>query len=456
MSAKILIVDDQATNRFLLSALLQKEFYTIIEASDGIEAIEVVKNEEPDLILLDIEMPNKDGFDTCKELKANPKTGHIPIIIVTARQKQIQRNKGLEAGADDYLVKPINPQILIARVRNLLRVKSLLSELQMRHVAAESFGANSGTDFFDDDTDTKNILLVTATEKTSKEVKSYLTSRGNFSVTISHNEDQAYQLSVENDYDAFIIYENLCDHGIGLRLIGRIRSEWKNRHLVILFASQEGVNTALKSLELGASDYLIIPFDDQEFHLRLKIQLTKMNYINKLRGEVETQLKLSVMDPLTDLHNRRYFDQYLPRIIERAAANNLSFALMTLDLDKFKSINDKFGHEIGDVVLIETARRLRENLRAADLIVRYGGEEFVIVTPDVNRKLAQQIAERLRFCINNTPFEINSEETIKVSTSIGVTFESPGSAEISEILRASDKALYLAKANGRNQVVFAA
>ena len=456
MSAKILVVDDHATNRFLLNAFLQKEFYTVLQASDGVQAIEIVKKEMPDLILLDIEMPCKNGFETCKELKENPLTRHIPIIILTASQKQVQRNKGLSEGADDYLVKPINPKVLTARVRNLLRMKFLLTELQLRHDAAESFGANGLVDMYGEDTTTKNILLVTATEKTSQQVKAYLTACGNFSVTISHKEDQAYQLSVDNDYDAFIIYENLEDDGVGLRLVGRIRSDWKNRHLVILFASQEGTNTSLRSLELGASDYLNIPFDDQELHLRLQTQLTKMSYINKLRGEVETQLKLSTMDPLTDLHNRRYFDQYLPKIIERAANHNRPFALMTLDLDNFKSINDHYGHETGDIVLVETARRLRENLRAADMIVRYGGEEFVIVTPDVTIELAQQIAERLRICIHDKPFQLLNGETLNVSTSIGVTFESPGSTKIDEILRASDKALYLAKTNGRNQVVFAA
>ena len=454
MSGKILVVDDHATNRLILSAALKKDFYQVFEAIDGCDCIEKANAILPDLILLDIDMPKIDGIEACRRLKSNPKTRNIPVVMVTTSNNQTERNLGLEVGADDFLTKPFDQRVLFARVKNLLRVKILLDELEMRNSTADKLqidGGNAGAHLA---SSRSHLLIISDDDAHASQSKAQLIQTGKYNVNIENTEAHAMEVLLEQDYDAFIISEHLADNGVGLRLVAHIRAHWAKRNTAVIFISKSGLEAGLRSLDLGANDYLIEPFDGQELLMRLKTQLNRKHYADRLRATVEEQLRLSIIDPLTDLHNRRYFDLYLPRIIARAAEVGSSFAIMMLDLDKFKFLNDSFGHDFGDQVLISVAAQLRDNLRAIDLICRFGGEEFVIITPNVDLKLAQEISERLRSSIEDIVFTSAKGETINVTTSIGVSLVKPSESNIPHILKQSDQALYKAKSSGRNQVSF--
>ena len=189
---------------------------------------------------------------------------------------------------------------------------------------------------------------------------------------------------------------------------------------MILVVENGDVQTAAKGLDLGASDYIETPFDVSELIARIRSQLRRKRYSDRLRSNLRNGLKLAVIDPLTGIYNRRYASQHMNRVMERARETDGVFAVMMIDLDKFKSINDRFGHDAGDAVLREFSRRLQENIRGVDLVARFGGEEFFVAMPDVDQHAAAHAAERIRRAIEGAPVTLPDGGEVQVTVSIGV------------------------------------
>jgi two-component system cell cycle response regulator len=197
--------------------------------------------------------------------------------------------------------------------------------------------------------------------------------------------------------------------------------------------------------------------DKNELLARARTQIRKRRYTDHLRDNVQNSIEMAITDPLTGLHNRRYMESHLTTLAEQASLRAKPLALMMLDIDYFKSINDRYGHDAGDDVLREFAVRIRKSIRGIDLACRYGGEEFVIVMPETDLHVAGMVAERLRRSIAGEPFAIEKgARRIEVTISIGIsTLETKGEA-IGDVLKRADQALYRAKNDGRNRVVAAA
>lgn len=197
--------------------------------------------------------------------------------------------------------------------------------------------------------------------------------------------------------------------------------------------------------------------DKNELLARARTQIRKRRYTDHLRDNVQNSIEMAITDPLTGLHNRRYMESHLSTLAEQASLRAKPLALMMLDIDYFKSINDRYGHDAGDDVLREFAVRIRKSIRGIDLACRYGGEEFVIVMPETDLHVAGMVAERLRRSIAGEPFSIEKgAKRIDVTISIGIsTLETKGEA-IGDVLKRADQALYRAKNDGRNRVVAAA
>ncbi len=213
----------------------------------------------------------------------------------------------------------------------------------------------------------------------------------------------------------------------------------------------------LRGLEIGVNDYLLRPVDKNELLARARTQIRKRRYTDHLRDNVQNSIEMAITDALTGLHNRRYMETHLATLADQAATRAKPLALMMLDIDFFKSINDRYGHDAGDDVLREFAVRIRKSIRGIDLACRYGGEEFVIVMPETDLHVAGMVAERLRRSIAGEPFSIEKgTKRLDVTISIGIaTLEIKGEA-ISDVLKRADQALYRAKNDGRNRVVAAA
>ena len=290
---KILIIDDNRANLILLQAHAKNLNLEALITTDPLEGIQIAKNEQPDMILLDIMMPEIDGFETCKRLKSDPKSASIPVIFVSSKDQPCDKVEGLRIGAIDYITKPFNEAELKARVSLVLKMVEMQEEL----------------------------------------------------------------------------------------------------------------------------------------------------------------LSLANTDELTRLSNRRYFFNILEREILRVKIKDTKLAIMILDVDHFKSINDTYGHLAGDMILKQMGKILQENIYPLDVAARYGGEEFIILMPNVDVNKAINAAERLRQIIDQHQWDI-LEKTISITASIGVTcVEARNIISSHDIVEKADNALYIAKRNGRNRVV---
>jgi len=437
MTARILVVDDIEANVRLLQAKLEAEYYEVLSASDGPTALAMAATEKPDIILLDVMMPGMDGFTVCRHLKDDIETRHIPVVLLTALDGRSDRVAGLEAGADDFLTKPIDDVMLFARVR-----QREASGRRMGVIAgvASRLGGGGG-----------RILVVDDNARQAERICAELAIEHR---PVIETGPETALIAAHGPVD-LIIVNAAAKTFDGLRFAAQIRSDEATRSIPILAVADFDERPRLvKALEIGVNDVLPRPIDPQEMAARVKTQIRRKRYTDYLRENLDQSLELAVTDQLTGLHNRRYMETQLDALVRRAVVGGAEpVALLVIDIDHFKKINDGFGHGVGDEVLREFAVRLASNVRAIDLPVRFGGEEFVVVMPETELADAQRIAERIRLHVAGSPFRVlGGEELLTVTISIGVA------ASLSEdtpakLIRRADEAMYEAKANGRNQVI---
>jgi len=452
MTARVLVVDDVASNVKLLEAKLAAEYFEVVTASHGVEALAKIKSDQPDIILLDVMMPGMDGFEVCRRVKSDPASAHIPVVITTALDQTSDRVTGLNAGADDFLTKPIDDAALFARVRSLVRLKMMTDELRMREATGSSMGLLDPAETFSEAFPTGRILLVEDRPETVKTLSAALCPQNHLAVLDGF--ESALTRVRSGDFDLIMVSLGLRDYD-GLRLCSQLRSLPEGRNVPILVLVSEGDRRKLhQALEMGVNDYLTRPVDRNELIARTRTQLRKKRYADRLRENVYLSVEMAITDQLTGLHNRRYLTRHLETLLKNNAENGKRLAILILDVDFFKSINDTYGHDIGDEVLREFARRISENIRGIDLACRYGGEEFVVVMPETDANLAWTVAERLRKSVEVTPFHISAPAgEINVTVSIGIAASDDPTMTAEALLRQADQALYAAKRDGRNRVV---
>ncbi len=453
MTARILVVDDTPANLRLLEAKLTAEYFEVLTAADGPSALDMAASNAPDLILLDIMMPGLDGFEVAKRLKSDPSTQHIPIVMVTALTDSADRVRGLEAGADDFISKPVNDVALFARVRSLTRLKVMMDELRIRHMATGRFQMAGKDPYGDDDeTITGKVLLVDDTKNMVGQVRGYLTDAGHI-VEPATSSAEALERSRSGAFDLLIVALHLQGED-GLRLCSQLRSQEETRHVPILMILDDGdLRHLAKGLDLGVTDYLVRPIDKNELRARTRTQIRRRRYHDRLRNMLESSVSLAYTDTLTGVYNRRYMDDHLARKIEEIAATAKPVSVMIFDLDHFKRINDSYGHACGDRILKGVAERVSTSIRDIDLVARYGGEEFVVIMPSTPADVALTVADRLRNRLAEQPFAVPGQaDGLAVTASIGVATTTDPAETVEGLLMRADAALYAAKEAGRNQM----
>jgi two-component system cell cycle response regulator len=452
MTARVLVVDDVPANVKLLEARLSAEYFDVTTATCGIEALAVCAKGECDIVLLDVMMPDMDGFEVCRRIKSNPAIQHIPIVMVTALDQPSDRVAGLEAGADDFLTKPVSDIALIARVRSLTRLKMMTDELRMRAATSREIGIESPEHQAVMEAGRDGRLLVVDDRRSSYERLAAMLG-DEHRVDVESDPHAALFRTAEGSYELIIVSLGLEGFD-GLRLCSQIRSLERTRNTPILAIAEADDNVRLaRGLEIGISDYLLRPIDKNELLARVRTQIRKKRYAERLRDNVQLSIEAAITDALTGLHNRRYIESHLATLVQQASARAKALSLLVLDIDFFKPINDTHGHDAGDDVLREFAVRVRKSIRGIDLAGRFGGEEFVVVMPDTDMGVAATVAERLRRKIASEPFAISKgDKAVPVTISIGLAALEGSGDTPHGLLKRADQALYRAKREGRNRV----
>jgi len=454
MTARILVVDDVPANVRLLEARLLAEYFDVLTATNGEAALRLCQAGKCDLVLLDVMMPGMDGFEVSRRLRSDPETMHLPIIMVTALDQPDDRVAGLEAGADDFLSKPVNDIALVTRVKSLLRVKILTDELRLRAVTNVGLGGASEQDAAATLARKPRGRLLVIDDRASSYERIVKILSAEHSVTVVTNPQEALFKATESEFDAAVISSDLQGYDY-LRLCSQFRSLERTRMLpIVVVVSSEQDPSLIRALDLGVSDYIRRPIDKNEMLARLRTQVRHKFYQAGLRERLMSTLEMAVTDSLTGLNNRRYLDTHLQRLFDASLQNGKLMALVMCDIDHFKRVNDRFGHAVGDEILREFANRVRRNIRNADLACRYGGEEFVVMMPDTGPELATTVAERIREEVESHPFIVlEGKEQLPITVSIGVACRLGAAEDTPEkLFKRADFALYSAKRAGRNRV----
>jgi two-component system cell cycle response regulator len=441
LTARLLVVDDVPSNGRLLAARLNAEYYDVRTVSNGRDVQEIASDWQPDAILLDVLMPDMDGYEVCRRLKAQSTTTHIPVVMVTALKEQPDRQQGLRVGADEFLSKPIEHPILLARLRGIIRLKQLLDEWRARGMAAASLGLMPQ---HQTNAESSSVLIIDDLPSRALRMRDILAQKNIGSVLVQH--DNAVLQTIQNmSFDLIVLSLSLLASD-PLRLVARLRAAAATRDMPLLLVAAADQRDALVcGLDLGANDCLTLPLDETEFFLRVNNHIQRKRYQDRLRNEVGTALEMAVIDPLTQLYNRRFMTTHLQRLAASPARD--PFAVLMVDVDYFKMINDCHGHSTGDKVLCAVADTLRQTLRETDMTCRYGGEEFLVVAHGISHDWqALELAEKLRSVIEH----MRIEAELSVTVSIGVTLS--GASTALSLIDLADRALYQAKHQGRNMV----
>ena len=448
MSARILVVDDMAANAGLLAAKLSAEYYQLAIAGSGHEALELASDWQPDMVMLDVMMPGMDGYEVCRRLKSDPRTMPVPVVLVTGLEAQSERLRGLAAGADDFLCKPIDYELLLARTRALVRLKRQLDGWRTRWGTARELGLGEGPRSMEL-VEGSQVLMIGDHDGHLGQVRAAL-ALDQIDVAAVSGLEAAFERISPLLPDLMLV--DLAMTGADpLSVVAGLCSDPRTRSVpLVLIAPTGGRARCLRGFDIGANDWVMAPIDPSELRARVRNQIRRKNYHAWLRYDLDQALDLAVTDELTGLHNQRYLRRRMHR--PPAVMGSDKVALLMIDIDHFKSVNDLFGHAKGDEVLRGFANELRRQARATDVVTRYGGEEFVMLMYGAGLEEAVAAAERLRSAVAATPFQPFPGVMHRVTVSIGVATADLREADAEDLLRRADKAMYIAKHAGRDRV----
>ena len=448
MTARILIVDDIPANTRLLQAKLTAEYYQVETAQNGFEALKLAQTWQPDLILLDVMMPVMDGYQTCKHLKADSTTTHIPVVMVTALGDARERLRGLESGADDFLTKPVEYDTLLARVRGLVRLKRMLDEWRVRSETVQALGLSEGPPA-EPSIAGAQALVVDDWDLGALTLQEAL-SREGIVPGRARSGAEALAMSESTRFDLIVLSLSMVGDD-SLRLASRLRAEKVTHDVPLLLVAEPAQRERLlRGFDMGANDWLLRPVDENELRVRARNQIRRKFYQDRLRADLGHALEMALTDPMTGLYNQRYLMRHLGGLV--LAGQPAGIAVLMIDIDHFKSVNDRWGHAAGDQVLRQVAETLRVRTRVFDSLARYGGEEFVVVMAGASTEDAHRAAERLRGAIEAMEFIPAPNTPHNLTVSIGVIRSANPDVTSEQLLNAADRALYRAKRLGRNRI----
>lgn len=450
--ARILIVDDVHENLHALMSVLRDD-YAIVAATSGEKALELARRlPHPDLILLDIRMPGMDGYSVLAELKIDPATADIPVIFVTALADAADEARGLALGVADYITKPVNPDLLHTRVRTQLELQRYRRNPVLLDVMAHVPNGR-----------TQSLLVVDDVPENIHELLEAL--KDTYRIQVANTGTRALEIVNGPSPPDLVLLDVMMPGMDGYEVCRRIKDTPAGNRIPVIFVTVvDAVSDKVRGFELGAADYITKPFDIDEVHARVRthLELARLRrFLEDLVAQRTALLQVSEekyrilaqRDSLTGLPNRALFAELLQHAVQHAERSATQFALLSLDLDNFKTINESLGHSRGDRLLVEVAKRLQGLMPESDTIARIGGDEFDIIlerregTPWVDL-MAQRMIDALA-----EPIELDGQ-SIYVGMSIGIALYPADGTDPETLQSHADAALHQAKAQGRGVLRF--
>lgn len=532
----ILIVDDKPANLLALRKLLGRPGLNIVEATGGNDALSLMLEYDFALILLDVQMPDMDGFETAELIRGNEETKHIPIIFVTAISKEQKYIfKGYDKGAVDYLFKPLDPDILKSKVNIFLELykqkedlkkantelykanerileqqEGLIEEARLK-VLLQMLGANAqklnqplaflldNVELLEKHSDNReksvecisrikesgrkisdiankirtinysepipsydgsssvvnfnreiNILVIDDSGDVFEGIKAFLGDQDLVNMSLAANMKEALTMLGQGQFD-MIFLDHLLNDGTSIDFLREAEKEGIETPVIVI-SGQGDEMLVSQVIQLGAYEYLPKNRINLESVSRvINNTLERARLRNDVKKAQAKMAEMSTVDELTKLHNRRYFIEALEGEFERASRYEIEMALIMVDLDHFKKINDTYGHPSGDIVLSKIGGILKKHVRRNDIACRYGGEEFAVILSNVSRENIYAAYDRFREMVSEHLFEYESNQ-FHITVSIGIAY-SNNAESANDLLSQADQALYQAKDTGRNKTV---
>ncbi len=425
---KLLIVDDEARNRAAIRRLLRQEGYLLSEAQNGAQALELVSESLPDLIILDIIMPGISGYEVCRKLKSETETADIMILMLSGKNDLGDRLEGYAAGVDDFIMKPYEPEELQARVKILLRLKQTQKELQFEMI------------------------------KRREVAEALRTSEEKYRTIVENMAEGYYEADLHGGFTFF--NNSIC------RMTGYSRTELlllKGMDLIhqadkrAIFRAFAGVY--FSGVPQPAVGFAVLRKDGSIRQIETSITLIKTNSgdllgfrgvtrdVDERKKYEERLIYTAYHDALTGLKNRKGFYEKLENVLLNARRYQGEVALFFIDIDKFKQVNDTLGHQVGDELLKEIAIRLKECLRETDFISRIGGDEFTIILDSPGLVSPKAVAKRIVHTISR-PYNLLDRVIDYISASIGISLFPRDALDMTDFVKNADTAMYAAKKTG--------
>jgi len=404
---RILIVDDEPLNVKLLAAILSADSYDLLAGLFCEQALEIVDEACPDLILLDIMMPGIDGFEVTRRLKGSFETKDIPIILITAFDIADYKVIGHEAGADEFLNKPIKAPELKSRVKSLLRTKECQDKLKRQKQADIDCGCDGNEKDLMGENDTSLVLLAFDDKNEANSINIFLHGQP-YEVIVANTAQDAIVLSNERQID-LILLDGMLEGEKCFEICSRLKEEEQTANTQILVvADSDYLENKHEQFELWSDDFLIKPINVHELRARVKALLKKKTFLDKLYAGPEGSVRSAITDSLSGLANDSYFKFFLEHEIKRSLRDNRPVSLLMMELNDVKHHPNCMGHLAGEELLKYLGTLIKENIRDVDLGARYKEKQFGIVLTNTDGNGAMLVADRLKGLIQNH-FSMNTE-----------------------------------------------
>lgn len=443
---RILLADDSEIVLQMLGGQLSAEGFQVTSVLSGRAAVEAATGRAHfDLIILDVMMPDMTGFEVTRQLRHEPGCAQTPVLLLTSLDGTDDKIEGLESGADDFLTKTVSDAELVARVRNLVAMGKVRKRQSLaRATAATMLQERDGMPAV-----VPRLYVV----HDDDEFRQQLLSMCRNDLQLDHSAvEVAGELSHLVRFAPDVVLVSFGRAIDGPRPLSAVMKDWDSPPAIMVCDPQPSAERRIIAYQSGAEDYIAHGTPRPELAARVMSALRRRQRYRSIESARDQALEAAITDQLTGLYNRGYFEEVLRAECKRAVRYGQPAALVMLDIDHFKKVNDTWGHPAGDRVLREVSRRLTKTLRGSDLAARFGGEEFIILLPSTNAGNALFVANRVRAALEEMPFDVGPEQ-IRVTGSLGVAMMPTDADGARHLIELADAALYAAKRGGRNQVV---